>query len=72
MVPRHSKQARAEAFFSLSQTERRLSHRYARWALEAELQGNRAGYIYYTKEQRRLWRAAWFHFDHARLEYKGL
>lgn len=70
LVPRHSKRATAEALFSLSQTQRRLSHRYRAWAAEAEQNGDLADFGKCTIRARDLWRSAKFHFGWARQEFQ--
>ncbi len=69
MIPRHNRQATAEALFHLSQAQRRLSHRSRVEAIEAELRGNYKRFAHYTKEARRLWRDAKWHFERARREF---
>ncbi len=69
MIPRHNRQATAEALYNLSQTQRRLSHRARAEAIEAELSGNYKWFAYYAKEARRLWRDAKWHFEKARREF---
>ena len=69
MVPRHNRQAEFEAFFSLSQTQRRLAHRCKREALHYEATGNHANYVYFRTESDRLWKAAWTSLEFARRRY---
>jgi hypothetical protein len=69
-VPRHNDRAEFEAFFSLSQTQRRLAWRYKREALEWERQGHLRNYAHCRSESDRLWRAAWTHLEFARRRYK--
>lgn len=71
MVRRHTLRANAEALFSLSQTQRRLSHRARREAQEAEKEGNRRWYIYWTCESDRLWRLAKWHLNWSREQFNG-
>lgn len=66
-VPRHSREATRLAFFDLSQTQRRLAHRYRREALEWELRGHHANYAHCRTESDRLWRAAKWHLGQARI-----
>ena len=54
------------ALRSLALTEKRLSWRYRRWALEAEADGNNAAFLRWAAEARRLWREAKSHLEHAR------
>ena len=56
----------AAAFVSLALTQRRLSWRYRRWALEDEAAGRLVAYRHDVKEARRLWREAKGHLSHAR------
>ena len=58
----------AAAFVSLALTQRRLSWRYRRWALEDEAAGRLVAYRQDVKEARRLWREAKEHLDFARHE----
>lgn len=48
--------------YSLSQTQRRLSHRARRIAVEASIEGNRHRYLWAVCEADRLWREAKQHF----------
>lgn len=48
----------ASAFFSLALTQKRLSWRYRRWALEAADVGKLDAYRRDIAEARKLWRAA--------------
>jgi hypothetical protein len=66
LVRRHSREAQREAWFSLSQTQRRLAHRLKRDAIEAEQAGNHARYSYCRTESNRLWREAKTHLYFAR------
>jgi len=68
-VTRRSKSALAEALFSLSQTQRRLAHRYRRWAIDAERKGDRPYFLHCQHECRRLWRESKDHLSWARREY---
>lgn len=60
--------ARAErdGLVSLALTQRRLSWRYRKWALEDEARGDREAYLKHAAEARRLWREALWHLDYAR------
>lgn len=58
----------AAAFVSLALTQRRLSWRYRRWALEDEAAGRLVAYRRDVKEARRLWREAKVHLSFARHE----
>jgi hypothetical protein len=58
----------AAALVSLALTQRRLSWRYRRWALEDEAAGRMVAYRHDVKEARRLWREAKEHLDFARHE----
>lgn len=66
LVRRHNREAQREAWFSLSQTQRRLSWRARREALQAERENNHARYAHYATEARRLWREAKTHLNFAR------
>lgn len=66
LVPRHNREATRLAFFDLSQTQRRLAHRYRREALEWELRGHHANYAHCRTEANRLWREAKWHLEQAR------
>lgn len=48
----------ASAFFSLALTQRRLSWRYRKWAVEDEAAGRLLAYRRDADEARKLWRAA--------------
>ena len=48
----------AQAWFSLSQTQRRLAHEYKRWALEAEKLGQLERYREYRKRSDELWQSS--------------
>ena len=54
------------AFFSLSQTQRRLAHRYKRWALEDEAEGFLELYRSHKAECNRLWQSAKWNLQAAR------
>lgn len=54
------------AFLSLALTQRRLSWRYRKWALEDEARGDRKAYLRHAAEARRLWRDALWHLEYAR------
>ena len=56
----------AEAFFHLALTQRRLAHRYRRWALEDEAAGRLVAYRHYRDEAKRLLRDAKGHLSLAR------
>lgn len=66
-VPRHSREETRRAFFDLSQTQRRLAHRYKREALEWEARGHQANYDHCRTESDRLWRSAKWHLSQARI-----
>ena len=66
ILPRTNMQQFAADVFSLSQTQRRLAHRYRKEALEAEANGNRALYLYCRTESDRLWRNAKRHLKAVR------
>lgn len=67
-VLRRTRQANFEALFSLSQTQRRLAHRYKGEAMNAEAEGNLNRYVYCRRESDRLWSGAKFHLQWARQE----
>lgn len=54
------------AFFSLSQTQRRLAHRYKRWALEDKAEGFMELYAHHKAESNRLWQSAKWNLQAAR------
>jgi hypothetical protein len=54
------------AFFSLSQTQRRLAHRYKRWALEDAADGFEEFYRKHRAESDRLWQSAKWNLQAAR------
>ena len=54
------------AFFSLSQTQRRLAHQYKRWALEDEAGGFFDLYRRHKAESIRLWQSAKWYLQAAR------
>ena len=56
-----------EQWFSLSQTQRRLSHRSRHEAAKYEA-SNYQTYAYFMSESRRLWRDAKYHLSMARRE----
>ena len=56
----------AEAFFHLALTQRRLAHRYRRWALEDEAAGRLVAYRHDIEQFNRLWRDAKGHLSLAR------
>lgn len=60
----------AEAFFHLALTQRRLAHRYRRWALEDEAAGRLVAYRHYSDEAKRLWRDAKGHLTLARSNHE--
>lgn len=60
----------ASAYFSLSQTQRRLAHRYRHDALRYEAEGNHRNYTSCMFEARRLWRDAKWHLDRARMNLR--
>jgi hypothetical protein len=68
MCPREK---RAADYFSLSQTLRRLSHEYHRWASEYELAGNLERYRKYRQSADSAWDNAKWYLDRARLVSKG-
>jgi hypothetical protein len=55
-----------DAFVSLAMTQRRLSWKYRRWALEDEARGDHDAYRKHAAEARRLWRNAQWHLEYAR------
>jgi hypothetical protein len=55
-----------DAFVSLAMTQRRLSWKYRRWALEDEARGDLDAYRKHAAEARRLWRNAQWHLEYAR------
>lgn len=55
-----------DGLVSLALTQRRLSWRYRKWALEDEARGDRKAYLKNAAEARRLWREALWHLDYAR------
>jgi len=57
----------ASAYFSLSQTQRRLAHRYRADALRYEAEGNHRNYASCMLEARRLWRDAKWHLERAKM-----
>jgi hypothetical protein len=65
-VRRHCARANGEAYLSLSQAQRRLSHRYRGWAAEAEKAGDLADYANCMLRAKRLWREAKWHLERAR------
>ena len=66
LVRRHNRDEMASAYFSLSQTQRRLAHRYKREALEWEARGHMANWADCKLECRRLWGSAKFNLLQAR------
>lgn len=66
-VRRHNREETARAFFDLSQTQRRLAHRYKREALEWEARGHHANYAHCRTESDRLWRSAKWALNQARI-----
>jgi hypothetical protein len=54
------------AFFSLSQTQRRLAHDYKRWALEDAADGFDELYRKHRAESDRLWQSAKWNLQAAR------
>jgi hypothetical protein len=54
------------AFFSLSQTQRRLAHEYKRWALEDAAEGFAELYRKHRAESDRLWQSAKWNLQAAR------
>lgn len=54
------------AFFSLSQTQRRLAHEYKRWAMKDEADGFLEHYRRHKAESNRLWNAAKWNLQAAR------
>ena len=54
------------AFFSLSQTQRRLAHEYKRWALADEAEGFLEHYRRHKAESNRLWQSAKWNLQAAR------
>ena len=54
------------AFFSLSQTQRRLAHQYKRWAMAEENGGSIERYRKYKAECNRLWQEAKWHLSMAK------
>ncbi|HTV69285.1 MAG TPA: hypothetical protein VMF90_12180 [Rhizobiaceae bacterium] len=69
IVPRRSVLDTALALLSLSQTQRRLAHRYKRDALEYERRGNLPVYREMRSESDRLWNEALLHFYKARCAF---
>ena len=59
-------QDQRDAFVSLALTQRRLSWRYRKWALDDEARGDRKAFLKHAAEARRLWREALWHLDYAR------
>lgn len=59
-------QAQRDAFVSLALTQRRLSWRYRKWALDDQERGDRKAFLKHAAEARRLWREALWHLDYAR------
>ncbi|CAN7498077.1 hypothetical protein LJR231_003500 [Phyllobacterium sp. LjRoot231] len=55
--------SQAQAWFSLSQTQRRLAHEYHRFALEDEKNGNLERYKLNRDRSDRLWRSAKWSFQ---------
>ena len=55
------------AFFSLSQTQRRLAHEYKRWALADAAEGFLELYERHRAESDRLWNDAKWHLNRARM-----
>ncbi|MBZ9759443.1 hypothetical protein LB553_00890 [Mesorhizobium sp. CA8] len=60
----------ASAWFSLSQTQRRLAHRYRADALKYEADGNHRNYASCMLEARRLWRDAKWHLERAKMNQR--
>lgn len=56
----------ADAFLSLSQSQRRLAHRAKREALAAEAEGKLHWYRHFRSESDRLWKSAWWNLRQAR------
>lgn len=65
-LTRTSRKATREAWVSLSQTQRRLAHRYKRLADQAEQAGDRSYYVHCRVESDRLWRSAKWNLKQAR------
>jgi hypothetical protein len=59
---------RAADYFSLSQTLRRISHEYRRWASEDEINGRLERYRQYQKSADAAWDNAKWYLGRARLE----
>jgi cellobiose-specific phosphotransferase system component IIA len=57
----------ANAYLSLSQTQRRLAHRYRADALKYEAEGNHRNYTSCMHEARRLWNDAKWHLERAKM-----
>lgn len=66
LVQRRTGEETRLALFSLSQTQRRLAHRYKREALEWEAKGHHANFAHCRTEADRLWRQAKWHLEKAR------
>jgi hypothetical protein len=62
----HASTREALAWISLAKTQRRISHRYRRWAAEAEQRGNLERYRYYKAKANELWSEAKGHLKLAR------
>ncbi len=63
-------QQTANAFFSLSQTQRRLAHEIRREAMTWEAKGNYQRFADCMLEGKRLWIDAKWHLDRARANYE--
>jgi len=57
---------RKAAFFSLSQTQRRLAHEYKRLALDAKDDGRMVNFEKFKAESDRLWNASKWNLQAAR------
>jgi len=71
---RYAMNSRAEgmAFLKLSQTQRRISWNYRRWALtELHINGKTARYEKWAAEARTLWSGAKYHLEVARRKLHG-
>lgn len=55
-----------QAFFSLSQTQRRLAKEYRDWAVYAEIKGNGLRASEYWQKSARLWNSAFRNLSLAR------
>lgn len=64
-------QAERRGLISLAMTQRRLSWRYRKWALDDEARGDRKAFLKHAAEARRLWREAQWHIDFARNKTHG-